>query len=228
MLSLNQLRFQYPNQLRPMIDIPSLTLAKGENLFLHGQSGSGKSTLLNLVSGVLSPNSGSITLLETDLGALSQSKKDAFRANHIGFIFQNFNLIPYLNAEQNTLLGCHFSKSRKNKAIAKYGNLSHAAHAILASLGLSESITKQAVHTLSIGQQQRVAIARALIGEPELIIADEPTSALDENAKKEFIQLLFSQTTKSHASLLFVSHDTSLKSEFSSQVALCDINVGAQ
>jgi len=147
----------------------------------------------------------------------------AFRADHIGYIFQNFNLLPYLTPLENVCLGCQFSKKRQQHVLSQVDNLESEAARLLNALGLEAHFHNQNVATLSIGQQQRVAAARAFIGSPELIIADEPTSALDTQNRESFIKLLFEQAKKSNSTLVFVSHDETLKPLFSRTIDLVSL-----
>lgn len=223
MIYIHQLKFSYTNNV--IIDISSLHIKQNEHLFIQGPSGSGKSTLLNLMAGVLSPDTGDITILDKELVSLSDSEKDSFRSEHIGFIFQQFNLIPYLSVIDNVTLPCRFSNKRKEKAVQRSGSLKKEALRLLAALGIKdEALLLRSVNELSVGQQQRVASARALIGSPEIIIADEPTSALDANHKQAFIETLFEECEKEDITLIFVSHDTSLKYLFNTIINLPDIN----
>lgn len=176
MLEISDLIFRWPKAADATLNIPELEVSAGERVFLHGPSGSGKSTLLGLLSGINKPESGHIRLLDTDLANLSDAARDKFRADHIGTIFQNFNLLPYLSPIENVMLGCNFSKLRTQRVNASGNTLTQQAQQLLQALGLSPQIMSRSVSQLSIGQQQRVAAARAFIGQPELIIADEPTS----------------------------------------------------
>ena len=205
-----------------VLDVPAFRVEAGERVFLRGPSGSGKSTLLGLIAGVLAPQSGTIRVLGEDMSALSSSKRDRLRADHVGVIFQMFNLVPYLSVTGNVLLPLRFSPARRKAA----GNDAEGeARRLLARLGLDdEALLSRRVSDLSVGQQQRVAAARALIGAPRLIIADEPTSALDADARDRFIALLSEEVTRTGASLLFVSHDASLAPLFSRAVDLAAIN----
>lgn len=224
MISLEQLRYRWPKHDIDTIHIEQLQIQQGERIFLFGPSGTGKSTLLGLLAGIHRPTLGKISILNQDLTSLSNAKRDQFRADHIGTIFQNFNLLAYLNPLENVMLGCHFSTLRTNKAVQQHGSVKQAARHLLAQLGISEPLLHHSVGELSIGQQQRIAAARAVIGKPELIIADEPTSALDADNRAAFINLLFEQATQCNATLLFVSHDQSLAPMFSRQLSLAEIN----
>jgi putative ABC transport system ATP-binding protein len=206
------------------LDIQEFKAVSGEKIFLFGPSGSGKSTLLSLIAGVLSPERGSLKILANELAGMKPSSKDRLRADHIGFIFQQFNLVPYLSVIDNVLLSCHFSNSRSKKATERGGTLRADAERLLRELDLLPDHWNKSVSQLSVGQQQRVAAARALIGEPELIIADEPTSALDAQRQVAFLDLLGSECKKSNSTLLFVSHDIRLADAFDRVVDLTAIN----
>jgi putative ABC transport system ATP-binding protein len=221
LLTLQDLRFGW-QPAQPVLDIAELTLAAGTSLFLRGPSGSGKSTLLNLIGAVLQPQAGTITLLGTDLASLNRGARDRFRADHIGFIFQQFNLLPYLSALDNVLLPCGFSRRRRERA-GSHGGAEAARH-LLDRLGLGPELYERPANRLSVGQQQRVAAARALIGAPELIVADEPTSALDSDARDGFLKLLFDECRQAGSTLLFVSHDRSLEASFDRAIDLGAIN----
>lgn len=223
MINLTNLCFAWQKQ--AIIDIKALHIKKGQHLFIEGPSGSGKSTLLNLLGGVLTPQSGDLEILGQSLNQLSPSQKDSFRANHIGFIFQQFNLIPYLSVLDNITLPSTFSVARKNKALKRSSSLNNEAIRLLAALGLSDQkLLQRSVNELSVGQQQRVAVARAMLGSPEIIIADEPTSALDNDHRQAFIKILFDECKKEDITLIFVSHDASLKHLFSHHINLQQIN----
>ncbi|CDF82050.1 phosphonate-transporting ATPase [Pseudomonas knackmussii B13] len=227
LLELRDLGFAWPGQAE-LLDIPHFALRRGETLFLKGPSGSGKTTLLGLLGGVQKPQRGSIRLLGEDLAQLSAARRDHFRVDHTGYIFQQFNLLPFLSVLENVELPCHFSRSRAARAQERHGSVAEASRALLAHLGLGDAALQQRrADNLSIGQQQRVAAARALIGQPELVIADEPTSALDADAREAFLQLLFAECRDAGASLLFVSHDQSLARLFDRSLSLADLNRAA-
>ena len=220
-IEISDLEFAWPGK-APILDIPALRIARGERVFLRGPSGSGKSTLLGLLGGVLTPARGEVSLLGTEISALSASARDRFRGEHLGFIFQMFNLIPYLSVLENVLLPADFSPARA----ARVGDdLQAEGRRLLAALGLgANDLFGRPVTELSIGQQQRVAAARALLGKPEIIVADEPTSSLDHDAREDFLQLLMSECRTQGSTLLFVSHDTSLGHLFDRVVSLGDLN----
>jgi putative ABC transport system ATP-binding protein len=223
-VTLRGISYAWPRQAE-VLAIDALDIATGDRVFIQGASGSGKSTLLGLIGGVLEPARGQIRVLGTELTTLRAAVRDRFRAEQIGFVFQQFNLLPYLNVLDNVTLPLNFARQRRARALAGGESLESAATKLLASLDLSEpGLLKRDVNALSVGQQQRVAVARALIGAPALIIADEPTSALDTDSRERFMQLLFDACAKSHATLLFVSHDRSLKAKFDRVIVLDDIN----
>jgi putative ABC transport system ATP-binding protein len=223
-IHIEELNFRWPGSARACLAIPDFQVTRGEHVFLHGESGSGKTTLLNLLAGVLTPQSGQVNLLDHDLKAMASADRDRYRVDHIGFIFQQFNLIPYLSAMDNVLLPCRFSDRRRQRALEQGGNLHTAAASLLTHLDLNEGLWSRPATQLSVGQQQRVAAARALIGRPEMIIADEPTSALDAERQTAFLDLLRRECAAANATLLFVSHDKRLASGFSRQAAMAEIN----
>ncbi len=218
-LRLEGARFRWPGQTDDLIAIDDLTLEAGEHLFVRGASGSGKTTLLNLLAGVNTPTGGTVQLLGTDLADLSASRRDQFRADHIGVIFQQFNLLPYLSTLENVTLACAFSARKRARAMED-SDVPTTARRLLEALNLPPSFHGAAVNKLSVGQQQRVAVARALIGGPEILIADEPTSALDAENRDRFLELLFHEAEAQHCTLVFVSHDPALADRFSRTIEL--------
>ncbi len=226
LLSIDGLRFRWPRAAHDCLAIDHLELAAGEALFLRGPSGCGKSTLLSLVAGVLAPSSGCIRLMGHDWTALPAAQRDRVRANNIGYIFQQFNLLPYLSALDNVLLPCRLSAARAARA-SHDGTPAAAAHKLLARMGLGKELWQRRATELSVGQQQRVAAARALIGRPTLVIADEPTSALDEELRDSFMQVLMTSCRDAGSALLLVSHDMRLAAEFDRSLDLRAINTAA-
>ncbi|WP_323795602.1 ATP-binding cassette domain-containing protein [Nisaea sp.] len=219
---LEHVAFQWPGSAF-RFGVDRFRIEKAERVLLLGPSGGGKSTLLGLISGISPPQKGRIELLGTDLASLSSTQRDRFRAEHLGVIFQMFNLLPYASALDNVRLGLSFAPNRERRVREKE-TPEEAAARLLAALGLSEDIqTGQPASLLSSGQQQRVAAARALIGDPELVIADEPTSALDGESQQAFLELIFKQLDRSGSSLLMVSHDEGLSGWFDRVIRLADI-----
>ncbi|ERB65781.1 ABC transporter ATP-binding protein [Vibrio coralliilyticus OCN008] len=225
-VELEQVTFTWPGNQTPTLDIKQLHITKGEHLFIKGPSGCGKSTLLGLLTGINTTSSGQLRVLGQDLNQMKGSQRDKFRADHIGYIFQQFNLLPYLNVIENVILPCQFSAQRKSQVDTSLGE---DATRLLEKLHLPAHLRDKPVVELSIGQQQRVAAARALIGKPALIIADEPTSSLDYDNRTAFIELLLEQVNQAQSTLLFVSHDPTLESLFDRTLNLNQINqAGAQ
>lgn len=222
-LELHDVKFGYDSN-EDLIHIEKLSIARGESVFLRGPSGSGKSTLLGLIGGVLTPREGKISICGTDMTSLPSGRRDKMRADHLGIIFQQLNLLPYLNIIQNVTLPCRFSSTRANGAENEKRSVADTAKELIKGLGLDETLVERRVGNLSIGQQQRVAVARALIGGPDLIIADEPTSALDSNNRDRFVDLLNTQRNRFDCSLLFVSHDLSLAKHFDRSIDLTTLN----
>lgn len=219
-IALEQAMFGYTPGV-PLLHIEHLSLTPGEKVMLFGASGSGKTTLLGLIAGILRASSGSVQVLGQELGQMSGAARDAFRGTHIGYIFQMFNLIAYLNVWDNILLPCQLHPRRRQRLGAQ--TLQAAAHSLAQRLGI-DTLLKRHVGELSVGQQQRVAVARALLGAPEIIIADEPTSALDADTREQFLTLLFENCSQTGATLLFVSHDRALLPLFDRGLALAEIN----
>ncbi len=223
-ISIEGLQFSYGTGPR-VLDIPSLVIARGSQVFLHGPSGCGKTTLLGILAGVLRATTGRVSVLERDLVAMSGSQRDAFRAEHIGYVFQQFNLIPYLSAYDNIALPCRLDARRR----ARLGNVSldAAIRDVAKQLDIA-GLLDQTSTSLSVGQQQRVAAARALLAAPDLVICDEPTSSLDTDRRDAFLTLLASSVGRASATLLFVSHDAALGARFDMQLSLPTLNRAAR
>jgi putative ABC transport system ATP-binding protein len=219
------LEFRWRPDAPTVLSIDAFQVAQGECLFVKGPSGSGKSTLLSLLSGVTTAGSGTVRVMGQELERLSSVKRDHFRADHIGYIFQMFNLIPYLSVVDNVMLPCRFSARRRANALHRGKGLEAEARRLLQHLDMDHpDLHRRAVTTLSVGKQQRVAAARALMGSPELLIADEPTSSLDADRRESFIRLLFDECRGVCATLIFVSHDASLEHLFDRTIDLAEIN----
>lgn len=218
-LDLLSVAYRWPGRSGFALRVPSLRVCAGETVLLLGESGSGKSTLLSLICGTIQPDQGQIKVAGTDISTLSGGKRDRFRAEHIGVIFQQFNLLPFGTVADNILLPLRFAPQRRKRA----GNAESTATNLCHSLGLPGDAMSAKASALSVGQQQRVAVARALIGRPPLIIADEPTSALDACSQSAFLDLLFQQTAAFGSSLLMVSHDPKLADRFDRVIRIDDI-----
>ncbi len=177
----------------------NLTVPAGEFLALMGPSGSGKSTLLNLLGGLDRPTRGSVSVGGEDIGGLSDSQLAGWRARHIGFVFQLYNLMPVLTAEQNVelpLLLTHLSKAERKKHVAT----------ALAMVGLSHR-AKHYPRTMSGGEQQRVGIARGIVTDPTLLLCDEPTGDLDRKSGDEILELLQALNREHGKTIIMVTHD---------------------
>ena len=216
-IKIDSVRFYWSKKSNFKIFVPNLEIKKGEKVLLLGESGSGKTTLLSLMCGFLNPLSGNISINGNTINQLSSKTRDEYRADNIGIIFQQFNLLPYANVVDNVLLPLYFSKVRSSNV----SNKKEKVIELFKQLRLPDDIAQFRASSLSMGQQQRVAVARALIGNPSLIIADEPTSSLDADAQKIFLNLMFEQISENNSTLLMVSHDKSLSNQFD---RLIDIN----
>ena len=210
-IDINGLRFAWSKSKSLVLDIEHFSVKRGEMLFIMGESGIGKSTLLGIITGILVPQEGEVMILGQGISDLQGYKRDSFRADNIGYIFQMFNLIPYLSVIENVKLPCQFSSLKKARALQQSSSLDEGALRLLTHLNLKgDGLLNKPVVELSVGQQQRVAAARALIGRPELLIADEPTSSLDSAHRESFLRLLFDECSRSGSTLVFVSHDAGL------------------
>ena len=204
-ITLKHVGFRWPGAQHATLDIPQLVISRGEQVLLRGASGCGKSTLLSLIAGIHQPLTGSVEVLDHDLGQLSQRQRDQLRANEIGYIFQQFNLLPYLSALDNVALACQFSPARQQRLRQQGLTIQQASTELLQRLGLNAAQQQAKAEQLSVGQQQRVAAARALLGAPALIIADEPTSALDPISTLKIEELI--HQLKSDYTIVIVTHN---------------------
>ena len=216
--------YRWPGAAADCLVIDALTIGTGERVFLRGPSGSGKTTLLSLVGGVALPQTGAVEVAGQALGALSAGARDRFRADHVGFVFQLFNLLPWLSARDNILLACRFSPQRRARIAAAGGTPAAEVARLASRLDLAPALLARPAAQLSVGQQQRVAAARALIGRPGLVVADEPTSALDADRQQAFIDLLLEECAATGSALLFVSHDQRLAAHFDRVLDLSTLN----
>lgn len=196
------------------LKIPDWKIEGDESIFIHGPSGCGKTTLLRLIAGLINPLQGSISVFNQRIDLMSQRDRDKFRANNVGFVFQEFNLIPYLSAIENVCLAQKFAGQQ-----IKMTEL----FSLFAELNLKEHDLHKPTNQLSIGEKQRVAIVRAMINKPNLLIVDEPTSSLDKANKDDFMRLLIDSSERNGTLLLFVSHEYHLSSFFNKVIALNEI-----
>jgi len=221
-LKIEQLRKSYlapDGTISSVIDIESLSLSDGEQVALIGTSGSGKTTLLHLIAGILTPDSGRIFYDcagdgSCDLAVMPEAQRDVFRGRNIGYIFQTHHLLGGFTSLENVLLGMSFT-GRKHDA-------QWATH-LLTEVGLAHRLDYRPAK-LSLGQQQRVAVARALANRPKLVLADEPTGALDSVNAQQVLDLIRKLCSEVAVTLLLVSHDLQITSQFPRVLKLSDIN----
>ena len=218
-LEVSNVAYRWPGRASFALAVADLSVAEGESVLLLGESGSGKSTLLSLICGTILPSQGQVSVAGTNISSLSGGARDKFRAEQIGVIFQQFNLLPFGSVVDNILLPLRFAPHRR-KGVT---DAAAQAKALCLALGLPADVLDAKASALSVGQQQRVAVARALIGHPPLIIADEPTSALDATSQAAFLDLLFAQIEAHNTSLLMVSHDPRLAERFDRVIRMEDI-----
>ncbi len=218
-LKLHQVAFTHANATseHPTLDIKQWVVRDGESVFLQGKSGSGKSTLLNLIAGTLTPQRGSIEIAGTDITQLSNTQRDIFRAQYLGIVFQQFNLVPYLSVLDNVLIAGYFANNTQM-------DLPERARELFRRLAISEHLLTQEARNISIGQQQRVAIARALLNRPRLLLVDEPTSALDADATQSFMDLLKQEQQANKCAMVFVSHDPNIAQYCDTQITMSQLN----
>jgi len=223
LVTMSSVAFRWPRRDGFALSVGSFVLGGGEHILIKGPSGSGKTTLLSLMAGIASPQRGRIEVAGTDIARLGGAARDRFRAEHLGIIFQMFNLLPYGSVIDNVLLPLRFAPQRRRRAQAR-GDAADEARRLLSRLGLASGLIEGGpASRLSVGQQQRVAAARALIGAPALIIADEPTSALDPDRREAFLELMFAEARAAGAGIVMVSHDDDLARHFDRVVAMGEI-----
>lgn len=213
-LELQNIEFSWPQQAKPLFAIAELTLQQGETLFIGGPSGCGKTSLLSLITGIQVAQQGTCRVLGTTMNQLSPSDRDRFRGEHLGLIFQQFNLLPFLTVQENIELPSKLFDRRFKKSTQLFGSVQAQVDRLCDALHLEPALRHRRANLLSVGEQQRVAAARALLGCPSLIVADEPTSALDEDNKIDFLNLLLSTASAQKTSVITVSHDIRIASKF--------------
>jgi putative ABC transport system ATP-binding protein len=215
-VSIENLLVEYRAVAEPFValDIPKWEVDDGEQVAISGPSGSGKSTMLNVIAGLLGPTSGSVVVCGKQLAGLGEAERDHFRAAHIAYIFQTFNLLQGYTAIENVLIGATFSFEKPDRGVAKR---------LLEEVGLTHREHHYPAE-LSIGEQQRVAIARALVKKPKLILADEPTGSLDPRHAGEVVRLLLKECEEHESALILVSHEASIAAAFGRQVDFLQLN----
>ncbi len=204
-LSTTHLTKQYgsePNIVRALDDV-NISVEQGEFVAIIGTSGSGKSTLLNMLGGLDRPTSGSVRVDQFELGKLSDDDLTVFRRQCIGFIFQNYNLVPILNVYENIVMPVQLDGKKPDERFIQE---------VVALLGLEKKLDNMP-NTLSGGQQQRVSIARALAAKPAIILADEPTGNLDHKTSDEVIELLRVTSRKFHQTIVMITHNPEIASQ---------------
>ena len=208
MIKTNNISHQYKNQ--ELIKLPDLLLEQGEEALVIGKSGCGKSTLLHILGGLLTPTNGEVSINRQSVYAISGPNLDKFRGNNIGIVFQVPHFIQSLTVKENLMLGQNLAGNSKDES---------KILELLTDMDVVQKIDNK-INNLSQGEKQRIAIARALINEPKVILADEPTSALDDENCELVVKLLKSQAKKYNATLLIVTHDNRLNSQFERRVLL--------
>ncbi len=200
-----------------ILKLDNLEIKKGEKVAFIGTSGCGKTTLFNLISGLITPMKGEIIVENTVINRLKEAERDMFRANHIGYIFQDFNLFSEFTVLENVILPMSFSKKFSKKEMHKQ------AIEILKKVGIEKKIN-QKVKNLSGGEKQRVAIARSVINKPNIILADEPTGNLDYKNGIKIMELIKNISDESESTLLVITHNNSQLEYFDKVINIEEIN----
>ncbi|MBW3540239.1 MAG: ABC transporter ATP-binding protein [Planctomycetes bacterium] len=197
-----------------VLSIEAFRVGDAEQVVLVGESGGGKTTLLNVIAGISTPDSGTVEVAGTDIAKLSEHVRDRFRAQHIGFVFQTFNLLPAFTALENVLLGMSFTGRGSDR---------RRARDLLDMVGLSHRLSHRPAQ-LSVGEQQRVAVARALANQPTLLLADEPTANVDLANQENILKLIRDACSREHVALLLVTHSRDVAAQFERVETLCEFN----
>ena len=207
--------FQLPDRSKlPVLDIPSYTIAEAEQVVLIGESGGGKTTLLHCISGLMSPDSGTITIDNVKLTGRSEPARDKIRAVKLGYVFQTFNLLAGFTALENVRLGMTFGAGKHDL---------QRAESLLERVGLGDRMHHRP-DALSVGQQQRVAVARALANRPKLLLADEPTANIDPGNQQKIIDLIRECCQAEKIAMLLVTHSMQVAEQFDRVDRLEEIN----
>ena len=215
MKEIRSLEFTYPGS-DFLLRIPSFQVDKHEKVAVIGPSGSGKTTLLNLVAGILVPTLGTVRCGGSEISALADAARRDFRITRVGFVFQDFELLDYLNVLDNVL-----HTYRITKALTLTGEVRERAQGLLQQMGLGDKLGR-GVERLSQGEKQRVAICRTLLPSPQLVLADEATGNLDPRNKGHILDLLFEAVQAHGSTLLAVTHDHELLPRFDRTVDFND------
>lgn len=196
-------------------DVSELSVARGEHLALVGESGLGKSTVLNIIAGLLLPDQGSVRVQDVEVTNLSEQDRDRFRAEHIGMVFQTFNLLQPFTAVENVMLGAVFGRGHGE-------DIRQRSESLLTRVGLGGRLHHRP-RELSVGQAQRVAICRALINEPQLILADEPLGNQDKTTGRDVLRLLLEMAKEGERTVVMVTHDPDSAAQMERTVELKDL-----
>jgi len=188
----------------PILDIPKFELRAGEEMAMVGRSGCGKTTLLHTIAGISRPDSGNVRVDDWEITLMTESERDRFRAERIGYVFQTFNLLPGFTALENVLLAMRFTGRRADKERAKY---------LLERVGLNERLTHRPP-MMSVGEQQRVAVARAMANKPKIVLADEPTANIDAGHQQQVLDLLRESCREENVALIVVTHTPQVAQQF--------------
>lgn len=198
----------------PILDVPRLEVAAGEQVVIRGRSGCGKTTLLNAIAGLTTIDAGEIKIRQVDLTKLPEAARDRFRARHVGYVFQTFNLLAGFTALENVLLGMTFTGQRPDRGRAR---------GLLERVGLG-SRTHHKPAAMSVGEQQRTAVARALANKPILLLADEPTANVDPAHQQQVIDLLREVCQDEQVAMLLVTHSDEVSKQFDRVEQLEEVN----
>jgi len=215
LIRINDIDFRYPSG-QFYLTIPNLLITAGEKVAVIGPSGSGKTTLLNLVAGILTPGKGSVSIDNVKISSQNEKTRRDFRISNIGFIFQDFGLLDYLDVRDNIL-----HPYRITGALKLSSDVRKRAHMFAEQMGIADKLNRHPTD-LSQGERQRVAICRALLPGPKLILADEATGNLDPKNKVHILELLFENVDNHNATLLAVTHDQELLPHFDNVVNFND------
>jgi putative ABC transport system ATP-binding protein len=207
--------YREPNGERlPILDVPHFAIEPGEQVVIRGRSGCGKTTLLSAIAGLTQIDAGSVQLRGVEITRLAEAGRDRFRARHIGFVFQTFNLLPGFSAIENVVLGMTFTGQKTDRG---------RAADLLGQVGLGHRLTHKPA-ALSVGEQQRVAVARALANQPSLLLADEPTANVDPGHQQQVVDLLREACRRENVALLLVTHADEVADQFERVLDFAEIN----